>query len=55
MLFRSIKRSKTFVLNEDFDDDIVSTLSMYTTIQKDIYNIIPHGEKHDMIIIPQLE
>lgn len=50
-----IKRSKTFVLNEDFGDDIVSTLSMYTTIQKDIYNIIPHGEKHDMIIIPQLE
>lgn len=52
-----IKRSKTFVLNEDLDlgDDIVSTLSMYTTIQKDIYNIIPHGEKHDMIIIPQLE
>lgn len=50
-----IRRSRTFVLNEDSDKDTVSILSMYTAIQKDIYNIVPIGEKHDMIIIPQLE
>ena len=50
-----IKRSRTFVLNNDADEDAVSTLSMYTAMQKDIYNIVPMGEKHDMILIPQLE
>lgn len=50
-----IDRSKTFILNRDIDEDDVSTLSIYTAIQKDIYNIIPIGEKHDMIIVPQLE
>ena len=51
-----IDSSKTFVLNEDCDeDDPVSMLSIYTTLQKDIYNIIPIGEKHDMIIIPEME
>lgn len=51
-----IKKSRTFVLNEDdADSDVVSILSMYTALQKDIYNIIPIGKKHDMLIIPQLE
>ena len=51
-----IKKSKTFVLNEyNSDHDVVSILSIYTALQKDIYNIIPIGKKHDMIIIPQLE
>lgn len=51
-----IKKSRTFVLNEDdADSDMVSILSMYTAMQKDIYNIIPIGKKHDMLIIPQLE
>lgn len=51
-----IKKSKTFVLIEDSTDkDVVSILSLYTSLQKDIYNIIPIGKKHDMIIIPQLE
>lgn len=43
---------KTFILNEDQELDKVSTLSMYTSMQKDIYNILPIGEKYDMIIIP---
>lgn len=50
-----IKRSETIVLNKDSDEDMVSILSMYTAIQKDIYNIVPIGEKHDMILIPKLE
>lgn len=50
-----IKKSKTFVLNEEKDEDSVSTLSMYTEMQKDIYNIVPVGEKHDMILIPVME
>ena len=50
-----IKRSGTIVLNKDSDEDMVSILSMYTAIQKDIYNIVPIGEKHDMILIPKLE
>jgi len=50
-----IEKSKTYVLNDDPDEDPVSVLSMYTVIQKDIFNIIPNGEKHDMIIIPQLK
>lgn len=47
--------SKTFVLNKDEEENSVSVLSMYTAIQRDIYNIAPIGKKHDMIIIPQLE
>ena len=50
-----IKRSGTIVLNKDSDEDMVSILSMYTAIQKDIYNIVPIGELHDMILIPKLE
>ena len=50
-----IKRSGTIVLNKDSDEEMVSILSMYTAIQKDIYNIVPIGEKHDMILIPKLE
>lgn len=50
-----VNNSKTFVLNEDRERDSISTLSMYTTIQNDIYNIIPVGKKHDMIIVPKLE
>lgn len=47
--------SKTFVLNKDEEEDSVSVLSIYTALQKDIFNILPIGKKHDMIIIPQLE
>lgn len=50
-----VKNSKTFVLNKDCDENSVSVLSIYTALQNDIYNIIPIGKKHDMIIIPQLE
>ena len=50
-----VKNSNTFVLNKDEEEDSVSILSIYTAMQKDIYNIIPVGKKHDMIIIPQLE
>lgn len=50
-----IKKSKTFVLNEEKDEDSVSILSMYTEMQKDIYNVVPVGEKHDMILVPVLE
>lgn len=47
--------SKTFVLNKDEDEDSVSVLSMYSALQKDIFNIIPIGKKHDMVIVSQLE
>lgn len=50
-----VNDSKTFVLNKDCDEDAVSILSIYTALQKDIYNIIPVGKKHDMMIIPKLE
>lgn len=50
-----IEKSNTYVLNEDIDEDPISILSMYTVLQNDIFNIIPRGEKHDMIIVPQLE
>ncbi len=47
--------SKTFVLNKDKDEDSVSILSIYTENQKDIFNIVPIGQKHDMVLVPQLE
>lgn len=47
-----IECCKTFILNEDQDIDKVSILSMYTSLQKDIYNITPIGLKHDMIMVP---
>ena len=47
--------SKTFVLNEDDEEDTISVLSIYTEKQKDIFNIVPIGQKHDMILYPQLE
>lgn len=50
-----LDKSKTFVLNNDNDEDSVSMLSIYTVLQKDIYNIMPIGEKHDMILIHKLE
>ena len=50
-----VNSSKTFILNTDSDEDSVSILSIYSEKQKDIYNIIPIGKKHDMIVIPQLE
>lgn len=50
-----VDNSKTFILNKDYEESPVSVLSIYTAIQNDIYNIIPIGKKHDMIIIPQLE
>ena len=45
----------TFVLNKDEEEDSVSVLSIYTALQKDIFNILPIGKKYDMIIISQLE
>ena len=50
-----VSNSKTFVLNKDEEEDSVSVLSIYTALQKDIFNILPIGKKHDMIIVPQLE
>ena len=50
-----VNNSKTFILNTDNEEDSVSVLSIYTAMQKDIWNILPIGKKHDMIIIPQLE
>lgn len=50
-----IEKSNTYVLNKDIDEDPISILSMYTVLQNDIFNIIPRGKKHDMIIVPQLE
>lgn len=50
-----MNESKTFVLNEDKDEDSVSILSIYTEKQLDILNIVPIGQKHDMILFPQLE
>ena len=47
--------SKTFVLNDDKEEDSVSVLSIYTERQMDILNIIPIGQKHDMILFPKLE
>lgn len=45
--------SKTFVLNKDNDDtDSISMLSMYSALQRDIFNIEPRGIKHDMLLIP---
>ena len=59
MNFKSGKKlvgsSKTFVLNNDSDKDSVSTLSIYTDAQNDIFNIIPVGKKHDMIIMPHFK
>ena len=50
-----INNSKTFILNEDNDEDSVSILSIYTEKQLDIFNIIPIGKKHDMILIPNFK
>ena len=50
-----VSNSKTFILNKDEEEDTVSVLSIYSALQKDIFNILPIGKKHDMIIIPQLE
>ena len=50
-----VSNSKTFVLNKDEEEDSVSVLSIYTALQKDIFNILPIGKKHDMIIIPKLK
>ena len=50
-----VRSSKTFILNNDSDKDSVSTLSIYTDTQNDIFNIIPVGKKHDMIIIPHFK
>ena len=50
-----VSNSKTFILNKDEEEDTVSVLSIYSALQKDIFNILPIGKKHDMIIVPQLE
>lgn len=50
-----VRSSKTFILNNDSDKDSVSTLSIYTDTQNDIFNIIPVGKKHDMIIMPHFK
>lgn len=45
--------SKSFVLNKDNEDeDSFSILSLYTALQKDIFNIESRGIKHDMMLIP---
>lgn len=46
-----IMNSKTIVLNQDdTEEDSFSILSLYTAMQKDIFNIEPKGVKHDMIL-----
>ena len=50
-----VSNYKTFVLNKDKEEYSVWVLLMYKALQKDIFNILPIGKKHDMIIIPQLE
>lgn len=48
-----ISDSKTIVLNKDNDGiDSFSILSLYTALQKDIFNISPRGVKHDMMLVP---
>lgn len=48
-----IGNSKTIILNKDEDEeDSFSILSLYTALQKDIFNINPRGIKHDMILVP---
>lgn len=45
--------SKSFVLNKDNEeDDTFSILSLYTALQKDIFNIESRGIKHDMLLVP---
>lgn len=46
-----VSNSKTIVLNQDdADEDSMSILSLYSAMQKDIFNIEPKGIKHDMIL-----
>lgn len=48
-----VSDSKTFVLNKDNEDeDSFSILSLYTALQKDIFDIKPKGIKHDMLLVP---
>ncbi len=48
-----VSNSKTFVLNRDNEaEDSFSILSLYTALQKDIFNIESRGIKHDMMLIP---
>lgn len=48
-----VSDSKTFVLNKDNEEeDSFSILSLYTALQKDIFNIESRGIKHDMMLIP---
>jgi len=48
-----VSNSKTFVLNKDNEhEDSFSILSLYTALQKDIFNIESRGIKHDMMLIP---
>lgn len=50
-----MNESKTFILNDDKDEDSIPILSIYSEKQIDILNIIPIGKKHDMILVPKLE
>lgn len=51
-----INKSKTFVLNEEENtEDAVSTLSIYTKIQPNIFNVLPIGRKHDMLLVYKVE
>ncbi|WP_313184765.1 hypothetical protein [Lacrimispora sp.] len=48
-----VSDSKTFVLNKDNDgEDSFSILSLYSALQRDVFNIEPRGIKHDMMLIP---
>jgi len=48
-----IDKSKTIVLNQDEEeDDSFSTLSLYSEKQRNIFNIIPKGIKHDVLLLP---
>ena len=51
-----IKNSKTIILNKDEDEeDSFSIMSMYSALQRDIFNIVSQGVKRDMMIFPRLE
>lgn len=50
-----MNESRTFVLYNDKEEFSLPMLSIFSEQQRDIFNILPMGKKHDMIIVPKLE
>lgn len=47
-----IKKSQTVILNEDNEnEDSFSLMSLFMDIQSDIFNIVPKGEKHEIVFL----